>query len=225
MKIVDIELRLLRTNPVQPLGRHNTEASIRGIVEDMREHRHGVLRPLSVVPDGSHYIIADGHRRAAAATAMGLVKVPCVVEPRGTDPVAQWIALNGSTASIRGKHWFEGWAKLGSEHARDAFLKGMPLSTRGAVMGMVSVFGKERAVELALTGRVVPSNAAAIHAIYAALLDRLGRVPVSKRELGEWCISFGVDVKSFVRTSPAKSKMSKLASRIREGKPFPRGEW
>lgn len=47
----------------------------------------GILQPITVRPHGGRYVVDLGHRRFAAAKALGLAEVPCIIRSAGrTDP-------------------------------------------------------------------------------------------------------------------------------------------
>ena len=56
-------------------------------------HRHGVLVPLAVRPDGDGYRLVAGERRLRAARALGLESVPCIVLPADERLCAQFAVI------------------------------------------------------------------------------------------------------------------------------------
>jgi ParB/RepB/Spo0J family partition protein len=64
-------------NPRKPLDNQELRLDLELLGQDMK--RRGVLVPLLVRRNGEVYLIADGHRRLAAALLAGIDRLPCIV--------------------------------------------------------------------------------------------------------------------------------------------------
>ena len=80
-QIIDLDIDLLQSNPLQPRGLITSE-SLSELVESIREH--GILEPLVVAKTPAGYQIIAGERRWRAARIMGLKTVPAII--RETSP-------------------------------------------------------------------------------------------------------------------------------------------
>ena len=80
-QIIDLDIDLLQSNPLQPRGLITSE-SLSELVESIREH--GILEPLVVAKTPAGYQIITGERRWRAARIMGLKTVPAII--RETSP-------------------------------------------------------------------------------------------------------------------------------------------
>jgi ParB family transcriptional regulator, chromosome partitioning protein len=76
-QIVDIDITLLQSNPLQPRGLITPE-SLSDLAESIKEH--GVLEPLVVAKTPAGYQIIAGERRWRAAKLTGLKTVPVLIK-------------------------------------------------------------------------------------------------------------------------------------------------
>jgi ParB family chromosome partitioning protein len=76
-QVVDIDIDLLQSNPLQPRGLITPE-SIMDLAESIKEH--GVLEPLVVAKTPAGYQIVAGERRWRAAKMVGLKTVPVIIK-------------------------------------------------------------------------------------------------------------------------------------------------
>lgn len=76
-KIVQIEVRALQANPLQPRGLITPE-SLTELVDSIKEH--GVLEPLIIAKTPAGYQIIAGERRWRAAKIAGFTHVPSIVK-------------------------------------------------------------------------------------------------------------------------------------------------
>lgn len=80
-QVIDLEVELLQSNPLQPRGLITPE-SLTDLVESIRSH--GILEPLVVAKTPAGYQIVAGERRWRAAKIVGLRSVPVMI--RETTP-------------------------------------------------------------------------------------------------------------------------------------------
>ena len=85
-----------------------TRANVRAVAEPDPElvasiRVHGVLQPPLVYPDGEDLVLIAGHRRTAAAIAVGLERIEVVVGPRMDDQlrIAAQVSENTNRAGLR----------------------------------------------------------------------------------------------------------------------------
>lgn len=76
-QVVDLDINLLQSNPLQPRGLITTE-SLSDLAESIKEH--GVLEPLVVAKTPAGYQIIAGERRWRAAKLIGLKTVPVLIK-------------------------------------------------------------------------------------------------------------------------------------------------
>lgn len=69
--------------PLNPSRETFDEVALADLLESIP--KLGIFQPLIVEPEGEQYRIWAGHRRFIAAGVLGLVKVPCMIYPNGTD--------------------------------------------------------------------------------------------------------------------------------------------
>lgn len=75
-KIVMIDIRKIRPNPVQPRKSFNRE-SLDELASSIREH--GVIQPVILKPGSNGYILVAGERRVRAAKIAELTQVPAII--------------------------------------------------------------------------------------------------------------------------------------------------
>jgi len=75
-KIVMIDIRKIRPNPVQPRKSFNRE-SLDELANSIKEH--GVIQPVILKPGSNGYILVAGERRVRAAKIAELTKVPAII--------------------------------------------------------------------------------------------------------------------------------------------------
>ena len=75
-KIVMIDIRKIRPNPVQPRKSFNRE-SLDELANSIKEH--GVIQPVILKPGSNGYILVAGERRVRAAEIAELTKVPAII--------------------------------------------------------------------------------------------------------------------------------------------------
>ena len=85
-----------------------TRANVRAVAEPDPElvasiRVHGILQPPLVYPDGEDLVLIAGHRRTAAAIAVGLERIEVVVGPRMDDQlrIAAQVSENTNRAGLR----------------------------------------------------------------------------------------------------------------------------
>lgn len=218
----NLNLVALTAGRVQNPHRH-TDVAVKQIQKSMEEV--GQLTPILVKELRGKYIIADGHRRVRAAENIGWKTISARVY-KGPLPSAQlWAEANGSTRSIKGADWFYGWARetnAGSEE----FLKRMSGATAAHIRGCIRLFGKKRAVEIALTGKASPVIHSFVSIVFSNMKGRLrDKMTRTEREVGEWMIAHGSDVRKLIEGKPPLRVLKKLHTRMKNGEPFPRSEW
>ncbi len=76
-QVVDLDINLLQSNPLQPRGLITPE-SIADLAESIKEH--GILEPLVVAKTPAGYQIVAGERRWRAAKMLGLKTVPVLIK-------------------------------------------------------------------------------------------------------------------------------------------------
>ncbi len=76
-KLIELDIHLLQTNPLQPRG-IITQESLTELVESIREQ--GILEPLVVAKTPAGYQLIAGERRLRAAKILGFTKIPVVVK-------------------------------------------------------------------------------------------------------------------------------------------------
>lgn len=84
MEVVQIELKSIAEDPLQP-RKHHSEESLQGLADSIRQH--GMLNPITVsysVAEGM-YRIVTGERRWRAARMAKLDTIPCVIKEFGDD--------------------------------------------------------------------------------------------------------------------------------------------
>lgn len=75
-RYADLDIDQLKPNPLQPRFKFNPE-SIEELSRSIKES--GILQPIVVVAEGSHYRIIVGERRWRAAQKIGLKKIPVFI--------------------------------------------------------------------------------------------------------------------------------------------------
>ena len=75
-RYADMDIELIKPNALQPRIKFG-ESGIRELAQSIKTS--GVLQPIVVVPDGSHYRIIVGERRWRAAQKAGLKRIPAIV--------------------------------------------------------------------------------------------------------------------------------------------------
>lgn len=96
-EVVDLAIGQVKASPSNIRVEHETdEQMMQRLVDDI--NAHGVIQPLIVFPDPEaegEYVVADGHRRLAAATAAGVDSLPVIVresEDQATEMVQMMLA-------------------------------------------------------------------------------------------------------------------------------------
>ncbi len=76
-QIIDFDINLLQSNPLQPRGLITSESVIE-LAESIKEH--GILEPLVVAKTPAGYQIIAGERRWRAAKMVGLKTIPAIIK-------------------------------------------------------------------------------------------------------------------------------------------------
>lgn len=215
-----LALASLDMNPVQPPLR-SIEAAIQSLkIRVLVSH---IITPILVVQKGSRYVIVDGHRRYAVALALGLTGIPAIIL-QDVDPIDMFIDLGYATKNFTGPTWFTIWAKCGNDN--DERLKRCSSDIRKKIVKMVKVFGRGRAVDLALEGRVSPGAADLIVKLYEKrLTDLLEQIPpVTLRETGEWVLKHkcqrAIEDQSLIKKGYTKGVCQDIVSWIKNDQPW-----
>lgn len=219
----NLNLVALTSGLVQNPHRH-TDVAVKQIQKSMAEV--GQLTPILVKEIRGKYIIADGHRRVRAAENLGWKNISARIY-KGPLPSAQlWAEANGSTRGIKGADWFYGWSMETTEGDSKEFLKRMNSTTAHHIRGCIRLFGKKRAVEIALTGKTSPVIHSFASIVFSNMKGRLrDKMTRTEKEVGEWMIDHGSDVRKLIDSKPPIRVLKKLHTRMKNGEPFPRGEW
>ena len=81
LKLVDFYLRQKRSDVLKRL-------------EERIKIGYNPARPLSVIEQNGKYLVADGNHRLDIIRKLGILEVPCVVYPEGTDPYKLAVSCN-----------------------------------------------------------------------------------------------------------------------------------
>lgn len=105
------EIKIAHFNPVKRVERDR----LTGLMLSIKDH--GILTPLALAHD---MILADGHRRRAAAIYLKLEVVPVAIHVESPlDAASLWVTLNSETMSLTPTQWLA------------AIDSGLPLDTPG----------------------------------------------------------------------------------------------
>lgn len=88
-----LQYKTISISDLKPFHIRSIRADVVEKVKERIKDGFNPARPLSVVQDGSSYIVADGNHRLEALMSIGAADVPCVVYPEG-DPYR--IAVDGN---------------------------------------------------------------------------------------------------------------------------------
>jgi ParB family chromosome partitioning protein len=81
-RYAELDVELLKPNPLQPRMKFDNQA-LDELAQSIRET--GIVQPVLVVPDDSHYKIIVGERRWRAALKAGLKKIPVMIRNMAPD--------------------------------------------------------------------------------------------------------------------------------------------
>lgn len=219
----DVPLSSLENGLVQNPSRQS-DVAVKILQESIEEV--GLLTAILVKQRGQKLMIADGHRRAQAMRNLGWKEIRASVYTGPLTEAELWAAANGSTRGIRGADWFYGWAMEAEEGNSDVFLERMNKSTAAHIRSFVKLFGKSRSVEIGKTGKVSPVLQSFVALVHTSMSARLkDNMKLSAKQVGEWMVSHGSDIRKLIDTKPPIAVLRKLHTRMAKGEPFPRGDW
>lgn len=201
-------------NPKQ----RTTERALTGLLDDIR--RNGILSPLHIIDGGDSYTIVDGHRRHACATALKMIKVPCIIhDDKPRDAARLWAVLNKSTKTINSLQWMQYWYDTEGVAEKD-----IPPGVLGTIRSCLRIFGGRAGIKYLLDHNTAPSVAKHTTALQSRLESVGSLEPIPIRTVGLWLVDKKMQaiVQSLMgggRPIPFKI-LRKIHHRIRIGAPF-----
>lgn len=221
-----VPLDHLLSNAVQPPWRAQDGAALARLTADLGL---GVWQPPAVVPHPTrrgYYEIGDGHRRLAAARALGWSEVEVRVY-HGVSAETLFALLNRDSQTIDGRSWFAAWARLPAAD-REPFRAGQIPTTQAAnIATLVELVGQARAVALGQSEAGV-SPAVAKRARQAEAWLRAYKLPSypTAAALVEWAIAHHASTALLhLAGHPPIEFARKLINRVQRDRPFPEREW
>ncbi len=106
-KVSDRKILLIPVDTIiaanyNPKSRTAEGAELRKLIELVR--KYGVLQPILITEDRD---LVDGHRRLAAAKAVGMAYVECIILPTHVDKDEIFGPINVSSVKITNRGWLE----------------------------------------------------------------------------------------------------------------------
>jgi hypothetical protein len=242
-ELVEVPISDLLDCSIQP-GQRKKRVTLNSSITKSID-KNGLLTPPSVKRGqgkfAGKYFACDGHRRIKACTLLGYETITCNLSDSPLTPEELLLIQNGVTSYFTPTNNFTAWA-LGESGNRDhivGVIEDCSESMGTNVRNMIRIFGKKRAVEIGLNGRVSPSVQQTIFSLNRAFENALNRSRANQKNL-EDAPEVGVIGEYLVdqpnkRISLAKVWLKHRASsvvsarkfirRIQEGADFPDSEW
>lgn len=134
------EIKVSHFNPAKRVDRNK----LTGLILSIREY--GILQPLALTHDR---VLADGHRRHAAAKYLKLHTVPVAIYTENRlDAATLWVVLNSDTMNLTPTQWL---AAVDAGLSMDT--PGFPEVLRKRVERLQALIGKEGIATLVEQGR------------------------------------------------------------------------
>lgn len=151
MRYVRLRIDQLEDNPVQPEVRTEDKA-LAGLTRKIEYTK--TIAPVIVCHVDRKYVVADGHRRKAAALKLGEEEIDAAVitgGPLKDDPVLAFTSLNQNTWRVSGKEWFVVWSKM-SKRGRAAKDNGIQKDALADIRKIERLVGTAEAESYARAG-------------------------------------------------------------------------
>lgn len=229
LRLHRIPISSIRPNPIQPKDRSTTDRQVAGLFERIGET--GYIAPIVVAqPDRKvrDYIVCDGHRRLKVAEMMQHTEIDCVILPTSQrEPEIWFVMLNADTRTITGKNWFYCWALAAR---RSEVLKQLKQQTRDKIDEMISIFGRQRAIEIGETGKLSADFGGWVIKLVKLLMlhDLSDGSAGQKRAIGEWVLRHNQSgaIQKYAGSSAARKDARRFHDAIQLDQPLttPRGK-
>lgn len=239
-EVIEIPLSKLLANSIQPEQRHKSITEKTPLTQLIKESE--LISPLVVVRanEPGMYIICDGHRRRAAAEVLGYDSVLCYVAESLLAAEDLIALLNSGTVHYTAEHHFQSWATIAASQ-RDHHVKVIGRGSRtleAHIRGMVTIFGKTRAVDIGRKGKTSPAiqqTIKALHEIFENTLIKANQASKKKDEspdlleIGEYLMVSSkrqAQAKAWLKTcSKGVYSVRRFISSIRQSKDFDPSQW
>ena len=179
--------------PLQPIGRTG-DPTIKALAEKLRAQGGIKVAPVVVPAPRGKYMIADGHRRTAAARLNGFTEITVAVDDSGRPVEVVWAELNRTNVRITGAHWFATWALCRGD--RDEWLKHIPPTVAMNIRLIVKLIGLEDAVSQGLKEWSDPQWAHWASELYGILSTKARKKCPSMNAIYRWIVAKGTTARS-----------------------------